>query len=77
MARLLGRTSPPLFLHHPMIYSSPGVKLSKSAGDAGVRELREAGVPPELVVGRAAAAVGLIPEGAALPAREVHRLFGG
>ena len=77
LARLLGRTSAPLFLHHPMIYASPGVKLSKSAGDAGVRELREAGVPPEMVVGRAAAAVGLVPDGTALPAREVQRLFGG
>jgi glutamyl-tRNA synthetase/glutamyl-Q tRNA(Asp) synthetase len=77
LARLLGRREPPLFLHHPMIYSSPGVKLSKSAGDAGVRELRNAGVPPEMVVGRAAAAVGLVPGDTALPAREVHRLFGG
>jgi hypothetical protein len=60
-----------------MIYSSPGVKLSKSAGDAGVRELREAGLAPEMVVGRAAAAVGLVPHGTALPAQEVLRLFGG
>ena len=47
LARLLGRREPPLFLHHPMIYASPGVKLSKSAGDTGVRELRDAGVTPE------------------------------
>ena len=77
LARLLGRHEPPLFLHHPMIYASPGVKLSKSAGDTGVRELRDAGVTPEAVVGRAAAAVGLVPEGTSLPAPEVHRLFGG
>lgn len=77
LARLLGRTRPALFLHHPMIYSSPGVKLSKSAGDVGVRELREAGIAPEMVVGRAAAAVGLVPHGTALPAQEVQRLFGG
>ena len=77
LARLLGRREPPLFLHHPMIYASPGVKLSKSAGDAGVRELRDAGVRPEAVVGRAAAAVGLVPADTPLPAREVHRLFGG
>ena len=77
LARLLGRREPPVFLHHPLIYASPGVKLSKSAGDSGVRALRDAGVPPEVVVGRAAAAVGLVPQGTALPAREVHRLFGG
>ena len=77
LARLLGREEPPLFLHHPLIYARPGVKLSKSAGDTGVRALREAGVRPEVVVGRAAAAVGLASHGTVVPAREVHRLFGG
>ena len=77
LARLLGRREPPVFLHHPLIYASPGVKLSKSAGDSGVRALRDAGAPPEVVVGLAAAAVGLVPPGTALPAREVPRLFGG
>jgi glutamyl-tRNA synthetase/glutamyl-Q tRNA(Asp) synthetase len=77
LARLLGRTSPPLFLHHPLIYASPGVKLSKSAGDSGVRALRRSGASPEAVIGRAAAAVGLVPQGTPVPAREVHRLFGG
>jgi glutamyl/glutaminyl-tRNA synthetase len=77
LARLLGRREPPVFLHHPMIYASPGVKLSKSTGDAGVRELRDAGVPPEMVVGQAAAAVGLVPHDTPIQAREVRRLFGG
>jgi glutamyl-tRNA synthetase/glutamyl-Q tRNA(Asp) synthetase len=76
LARLLGRREPPFFLHHPLIYARPGVKLSKSAGDVGVRTLRDAGVPPEGVIGRAAAAMGLVPHGTPLPAREVHRLFG-
>jgi glutamyl/glutaminyl-tRNA synthetase len=77
LARLLGRQQPPFFLHHPLIYGSPGVKLSKSSGDVGVRALREAGVAADDVIGRAAAAVGLVPDGTALPAREVHLLFGG
>jgi glutamyl/glutaminyl-tRNA synthetase len=77
IARLLGRREPPLFLHHPMIFASQGVKLSKSAGHAGVCALRNAGVRPEAVVGRAAAAVGLVPPDTPVPAREVHRLFGG
>jgi glutamyl-tRNA synthetase/glutamyl-Q tRNA(Asp) synthetase len=77
LARLLGRREPPVFLHHPMIYARPGVKLSKSTGDAGVRELRDAGVPPEMIVGQAAAAVGLVPRDTPIQAREVHRLFGG
>ena len=56
-----GGREPPVFLHHPLIYASPGVKLSKSAGDSAVRALRAAGVRPEVVVGWAAAAVGSCP----------------
>jgi glutamyl-tRNA synthetase/glutamyl-Q tRNA(Asp) synthetase len=60
LARLLGRTAPPRFLHHPLIVKSDGAKLSKASGDAGVRELRLAGVSAANVIGRAAAAVGLL-----------------
>lgn len=77
LAQLLGRTEPPRFLHHPLIYAAPGVKLSKSAAATGVRELRQAGVAPEVVIGRAAGAVGLVPGGTSLRALDVHRLFGG
>ena len=35
-----------------------GSKLSKSAGDTGVRELRDSGLSPEAVIGRAAHATG-------------------
>jgi glutamyl/glutaminyl-tRNA synthetase len=57
LARLLGREEPPAFLHHPLIHRPDGSKLSKSTGDAGVRDLREAGVEADEVVHRAAAAV--------------------
>jgi glutamyl/glutaminyl-tRNA synthetase len=43
LARLLGRERAPAFLHHPLIRRPDGSKLSKSAGDTGVRELRAAG----------------------------------
>jgi glutamyl/glutaminyl-tRNA synthetase len=43
LARLLGRTEPPTFLHHPLIRKASGAKLSKSDGDSGVRELRVSG----------------------------------
>jgi glutamyl/glutaminyl-tRNA synthetase len=43
LARLLGRGTPPRFLHHPLIRKSNGAKLSKSDGDTGVRDLRAAG----------------------------------
>jgi glutamyl/glutaminyl-tRNA synthetase len=58
LARVLGREAPATFLHHPLIRRRDGSKLSKSAGDTGVRELRAAGVPAAEVVARAAVATG-------------------
>jgi glutamyl/glutaminyl-tRNA synthetase len=58
LARILGRETPPNFLHHALIRRPDGSKLSKSAGDTGVRELRAAGVSAPEVVARAAAATG-------------------
>jgi glutamyl-tRNA synthetase/glutamyl-Q tRNA(Asp) synthetase len=75
IARMLGRVTPPVFAHHPLILKAGGEKLSKSSGDTGVRELRAAGVRPEEVIGRAAAACGLIPVARPVPARDVRRLF--
>ena len=74
LARLLGRRRPLHFLHHPLVRRPDGAKLSKSAGDAGVRELRAAGCSPEDVIGRAAQAVRLIEHGA-LAAADVGALF--
>lgn len=75
LAGMLGRTSPPVFLHHPLILGSSGEKLSKSARDTGVRELRAQGLGPENVIGRAAAAVGLNESRRAIAAEEVASLF--
>lgn len=58
LARMLGRPSPVVFVHHPLILGSDGEKLSKSKGDTGIRELRESGVTPEEVIRRAVAAAG-------------------
>jgi glutamyl-Q tRNA(Asp) synthetase len=60
LARMLGRTTPPAFYHHPLIMRPDGEKLSKASGATGVRELRAAGETPAAVIGLAAAAVGLI-----------------
>ena len=60
LARLLGRTAPIRYLHHPLIHGSTGAKLSKANRDTGIRELRAAGVSPEEVLGAAAAATGLL-----------------
>jgi glutamyl-tRNA synthetase/glutamyl-Q tRNA(Asp) synthetase len=75
LARMLGRPEPPRFLHHPLILGSNGDKLSKAARDTGIRELRAGGLEPAEVIGRAAAAIGLLPPLTALRADDVPRLF--
>jgi glutamyl/glutaminyl-tRNA synthetase len=54
LGRLLGRTAPPRFLHHPLIHKASGRKLSKADGDTGVRELRDAGDSAEAIRAEAA-----------------------
>lgn len=75
MARMLGRAELPRFLHHPLVTTPSGEKLSKAAGDTGIRELRAAGVSAEDVIGLAAAAVGLIPRPRPMAATNVADLF--
>jgi glutamyl-tRNA synthetase/glutamyl-Q tRNA(Asp) synthetase len=75
LASMLGRPAPPVFLHHPLILGPRGEKLSKSAGDTGVRELRAKGLGPEDVIGRAAALIGLIGSPRPIPASDVTTLF--
>ena len=55
LARLLGRSMPPRFWHHPLVMKSPAQKLSKSDGDTGIRDLRAAGWTKEAVLERAKA----------------------
>ena len=43
LGRLLGRPSPPSFLHHALLMRTPTQKLSKSDRDTGVRDLRGQG----------------------------------
>ena len=75
LAHLLGRATPACFLHHPLIVGAYGEKLSKSAGDTGVRELRARGLGPEDVIGRAAAAIGLVDSARPISAADVPVLF--
>jgi glutamyl-Q tRNA(Asp) synthetase len=74
LGRLLGRATPPAYLHHPLIRKASGAKLSKADGDTGVRELRAAGWTSERVVGEAAAAVGLVRPGMSLQASDAAGL---
>jgi glutamyl-Q tRNA(Asp) synthetase len=76
LARLLGRSLPPHFFHHPLIMKSATQKLSKADRDTSVRDLRTAGARAEDVIGRAAAAAGLIDEVRPLAVSEVPALVG-
>jgi glutamyl/glutaminyl-tRNA synthetase len=58
LGRALGRGTPPAYAHHPLIRRPDGSKLSKSAGDTGVRELRAKGSSPDDVIALAASATG-------------------
>ena len=60
LARLLGRSTPPRFWHHPLVMKSPAQKLSKSDGDTGIRDLRAAGWTREAVLEKARALSGKI-----------------
>jgi glutamyl-tRNA synthetase/glutamyl-Q tRNA(Asp) synthetase len=77
LGRLLGRAVPPVFVHHPLIRKASGDKLSKAAGDTGVRDLRAAGTDPGEVLGRAAHLIGLVAEPRRLEVWELATLFNG
>jgi glutamyl/glutaminyl-tRNA synthetase len=59
LASLLGRPTPPHFLHHPLIHRPDGRKLSKADGATGLRQLVRDGTTPAVLRRRAAAAIGL------------------
>ncbi|MEO7273612.1 MAG: glutamate--tRNA ligase family protein [Vicinamibacterales bacterium] len=53
LARMLGRETPPQFLHHGLIMQTATQKLSKSDGATGVRDLRARGWSREEVLAAA------------------------
>ena len=75
LARILGRTEQPLFFHHTLLRRPDGLKLSKSLGDTGVREMRVCGMSAEQVLGKAAHAAGLIANPDPLSQAQVKNLF--
>jgi glutamyl-tRNA synthetase/glutamyl-Q tRNA(Asp) synthetase len=75
LARLLGRTTAPGFLHHPLVMKSSSQKLSKSDRDSGVADLRASGWTPARVIGEAAARVGLAPSSRGIDADDVAHFF--
>jgi glutamyl-tRNA synthetase/glutamyl-Q tRNA(Asp) synthetase len=77
IAHLLGRVTPPIYIHHPLIMKTPTQKLSKSDGDTGIRERRAAGWSAARVIGHAAHAVGLQPDARPVAAGDVTCWFAG
>jgi glutamyl/glutaminyl-tRNA synthetase len=75
LRRMLGVDALPVYVHHPLILKPNGEKLSKSAADTGVRDLRSAGLTAAEVIGRAAAAVGLVNRERPIAALGVDALF--
>src|SRR5262249_31140094 len=61
LAELLGRPSIP-FAHHAMIVGEGGERLAKRARGVSLRDHREDGVRPEVIVGSIAVALGLVPD---------------
>lgn len=75
LATLLGSTTRPVFLHHPLILADSGAKLSKRDGAPGLDDLRAAGHSAAQVLGMAAAATGLVPAGTRIESRDLGALF--
>jgi glutamyl-tRNA synthetase/glutamyl-Q tRNA(Asp) synthetase len=77
LARMLGRRSPPVFAHHPLVLKASGEKLSKAGRDTGLRDLRAAGWTAARVLGEAAFQGGLLPLAHPLHVAELAGLFLG
>ena len=75
LARMLGRKNAPAFLHHALIRSPSGAKLSKANRDTGIRDLRAANWSPESVLGQAAHLTGLTDSVRPLRPRHLAGLF--
>ena len=75
LAALLGRTTPPLFLHHTLLVHADGSKLSKANHDTALRELRQAGMSAASLLGEAAVRAGLLSTYRTLHAADVPALF--
>lgn len=60
LGRLLDRTEPPRFAHHPLVRRADGSKLSKADNATALGELLDAGSTVEELLGEAAHRVGLL-----------------
>jgi len=75
LARMLGRTGAPAYMHHPLIRHASGAKLSKANRDTGIRDLRAAGLSRASVLGQAAHLSGLTANPRPLEQHQLADLF--
>ena len=77
LASLLGRLTPPLYCHHPLLVHPDGRKLSKAGQDTSLLALRDAGWSVPALIGQAAWRAGLLPTDRPVPFQAVvDRLAG-
>jgi len=77
LAALLGRPSPPLYCHHPLLVHPDGRKLSKAGADTSLLALRDAGWTVPALMGQAGWRAGLLPTDRPVPFQAVvDRLAG-
>jgi glutamyl-tRNA synthetase/glutamyl-Q tRNA(Asp) synthetase len=76
LASLLGRETPPLFLHHPLIRRVSGQKLSKAEGDTAIRSLLDDGRTPAELFGLAARLAGIRADAAPIDPGALGEVFG-
>ncbi|MBN1257145.1 MAG: tRNA glutamyl-Q(34) synthetase GluQRS [Planctomycetes bacterium] len=62
---------PPEFVHVPLVVGPDGRRLAKRHGDTRISWIREAGTPPERVVGLLAHWCGLVDEGTQVTAQDL------
>lgn len=74
LANALGRKEPPLFLHHGLLLSPEGKKLSKREKAAGIRSERDAGKSAETLLGEVCKDAGLIPRFEPMSVQEAVQL---
>jgi len=74
LAKALGRNTPPLFLHHPLLFSPSGKKLSKREHAASIRGERDAGITPEKLLGEICHEAALQPDSKSLSVREAIQI---
>ncbi len=75
LAKLLGRDTPPVFLHHPLVRLATGRKLSKAHGDTSVRSLLDSGAAPAALFGLAGRLAGLQADDRPIDAAAFGSLF--